>query len=242
MNVRGSRYGLFGAVALFLCVAAGPGLAQQPPAVDHADHAADVDHAAHAVAAGHSIHAGHAGHGAAGMASELPANCSEISADVSFLVYAGARYAAAWPQRSFAYSQHDFRVPPCSRVSVTLVNEDQVRHQWMLHGLPRYLYPGGMFHLEANGGQTVSGSFIVPADDATYLVHCDMAQHTEKGMKAQLIAGKGSGNLWSVPGISQDFRQAALPAAGSVVWVGSGLLIALAISAILAGRRQRSRH
>ena len=77
----------------------------------------------------------------------------------------------------------------------------------MVHGLPRYLYPAGMFHLEAAGGETVTGTFIVPGDDRTYLVHCDMAQHMEKGMRAQLVVGSGSGDLWGVPGVSREFRR-----------------------------------
>jgi hypothetical protein len=32
-----------------------------------------------------------------------------------------------------------------------------------------------------------------------------MAQHMEKGMRGQLVVGKGSGDLWSVPGISDDY-------------------------------------
>ena len=87
-------------------------------------------------------------------------------------------------------------------------NEDAVRHQWMVHGLPNYLYPMGMFHIEASGGQTVRGTFIVPAEDRTYLIHCDMAQHMEKGMRGQLVVGAGSGNLWGVPGVSDWFYRA----------------------------------
>jgi hypothetical protein len=138
---------------------------------------------------------------------ELPRDCAELAGDVEFTVYVGKAYASDFPGTVFGMSQHEYRVPPCSRVTVTLVNEDEVRHQWMLHGLPRYLYPQGMFHLEAAGGQTQTGSFIVPSDDQTYLVHCDMTQHMEKGMKGQLIAGTGSGNLWSIPGVSREFRQ-----------------------------------
>ena len=33
-------------------------------------------------------------------------------------------------------------------------------------------------------------------------MHCDIAQHMEKGMKAQLKVGKGRGDLPSIPGIS----------------------------------------
>jgi hypothetical protein len=75
----------------------------------------------------------------------------------------------------------------------------------MVHGLPKYLYPAGMFHIEAAGAQTLKGVFIVPPEDKTYLIHCDMAQHMEKGMRGQLVVGKGSGDLWSVPGISDDY-------------------------------------
>jgi plastocyanin len=105
----------------------------------------------------------------------------------------------------FGMSQHVVNVEPCSRIEITFVNEDEVRHQWMVHGLPRYLYPAGMFHIEANGGHSMKGTFIVPADDHTYLVHCDMAQHMEKGMRGQLVVGKGSGDLWGVPGVSDEF-------------------------------------
>ena len=89
---------------------------------------------------------------------------------------------------------------------MTLINEDSVRHQWMVHGLPKYLYPQGMFHLETGGKTTRDGIFIVPSDDATYLAHCDIAQHMEKGLKAQIVVGRGAGNLSSVPGITSGRR------------------------------------
>jgi hypothetical protein len=125
-------------------------------------------------------------------ADMLPRDCESISTEHEFTVHAGAEYAADFPGMTFGYSQTEFFVEPCSRVTVTFINDDEVRHQWMVHGLPRYLYPGGMFHLEANGGASQTGSFIVPSDDRTYLVHCDLTQHMEKGMKAQLVVGRGS--------------------------------------------------
>ena len=139
--------------------------------------------------------------------STLPRDCTAISRDYSFQVYAGTEFSQEVPGSVFGFSRNEFVVEPCSRISVTFTNKDEVRHQWMLHGLPRYLYPGGMFHLEAAGGQSKTGTFIVPSDDATYLVHCDIAQHMEKGMKAQLKVGAGSGDLWSIPGISGGFRR-----------------------------------
>jgi len=137
----------------------------------------------------------------------LPWDCSEISRDHKFVISAGREYARDLPGMVFGMSQHEYRVEPCSRISVTFVNEDEVRHQWMVHGLPAYLYPTGMFHLEAMAGRQVEGTFIVPGDHKTYLIHCDMAQHMEKGMKGQLVVGNGSGNLWGVAGVSDSFRR-----------------------------------
>lgn len=132
----------------------------------------------------------------------LPKDCETISEELAFEVRAGTKFAEQG--FVFGYSQYEFRVPPCAKLTITFVNEDQVRHQWMVHGLPRYLYPQGMFHMEVNGGKSVNGSFIVPSDNRTYLVHCDMAQHMEMGLKAQLVVGKGSGDLPSVPTVSNS--------------------------------------
>jgi len=161
-------------------------------------------------------------------ASELPRDCARLAGDVEFTVRVGKAYAEDYPSTVFGMSQHEFEVPPCSRVTVTFINEDEVRHQWMLHGLPRYLYPQGMFHLEAAGGQTQTGSFIVPSDNQTYLVHCDMTQHMEKGMKGQLIVGGGSGNLWSIPGVSREFRQQQ-----RITLLGVSVVICMAVMSFL---------
>jgi len=161
---------------------------------------------------------------------QLPTGCAAISRDYDFHVAASTEYAADAPGTIFGMSQHELRVEPCSRLTVTFENRDQVRHQWMVHGLPRYLYPGGMFHIEANGGATMTGTFIVPPEDKTYLLHCDMAQHMEKGMKGQLVVGDGSGNLWSVKGVSDGFiRDNYLP--GNTAW----WLLVPAAAALAAG-------
>ena len=132
--------------------------------------------------------------------SIVPKDCERISEDFEFEIKVGREYAEVG--YTFGYDQHEFRVPGCSRIQVTLTNKDDVRHQWMVHGLPRYLYPLGMFHLEVNGRRTRAGTFIVPSDDRTYLIHCDMTQHMEKGLKAQLIVGGSKTDLPSIPGIS----------------------------------------
>lgn len=171
----------------------------------------------------------------------LPEDCEKVGRDYSFEVYAGTKFATAYPGTVFGMSEHEYQVEPCSRITVSFVNQDKVRHQWMIHGLPRYIYPGGMFHLEAAGGQSQTGTFIVPGDDRTYLVHCDMAQHMEKGMKAQLKVGSGSGDLWAVPGVSSGFVQDAyLPQLTWLYLIGISMSGIIITSLILFGRRFRS--
>jgi tetrahydromethanopterin S-methyltransferase subunit F len=102
----------------------------------------------------------------------------------------------------FAFDVQEYQFEPCTKLTVNFVNDDEVRHQWMMHGLPKYLYPKGMFHLEVTGPGKISGTLIFPPGDKTYLVHCDIAQHMEKGMKGQLKIGKGDGDLPSIPGIT----------------------------------------
>ncbi|MCK4492748.1 MAG: multicopper oxidase domain-containing protein [Methylococcales bacterium] len=134
--------------------------------------------------------------------NKLPKDCVKISEDVTLKIIAGTRFAEQYPGTVFGFDQHQWQVKPCSRITVEFTNKDEIRHQWMVHGLPKYLYPQGMFHIELNGSGTKTGTFIVPNSHFTYLVHCDIAQHMEKGMKAQLKVGKGRGNLPSIPGIS----------------------------------------
>ncbi|MBL4782003.1 MAG: hypothetical protein JKX92_07145 [Porticoccaceae bacterium] len=145
-----------------------------------------------------------------GNSNQLPEDCKAISAEYEFTVLAGTAYAEPYAASTFGFDRHEWRVEPCSRITINFSNEDDVRHQWMLHGLPKYLYDRGMFHMEASGGFSQTGTFIVPSDNKTYLVHCDIAQHMEKGMKAQLIVGSGSGDLWSIPGVSADFQRGAV--------------------------------
>jgi len=142
----------------------------------------------------------------------LPRGCEAVGSDLYFTIHAGVKYARDFPGSIFGMSQYEIRAAPCSRITVTFVNEDEVRHQWMVHGLPKYLYPAGMFHIEAAGGKSKTGTLIVPAEDRNYLIHCDLAQHMEKGMRGQLIVGRGSGDLWSISGTSAYFlRDAYMP-------------------------------
>ena len=132
----------------------------------------------------------------------LPGGCDKISAVKEITVHAGHKYSEKFPGTMFAFDQQEYHFEPCTKLTVHFINDDEIRHQWMMHGLPKYLYPKGMFHLEVSGPGEVSGTLILPPGDKTYLVHCDIAQHMEKGMKAQLKVGKGSEDLPSIPGVT----------------------------------------
>lgn len=133
---------------------------------------------------------------------KLPQGCINIAGEERIIIKAGREYAKKFPGTIFGYSQHEFSFPKCTRVHVTFINEDDIRHQFMIHGLPAYLHSQSMFHIELYGRGETSGVFITPNTEETYLAHCDVAQHMEKGMKAQILVGGGNGNLPSVPGIS----------------------------------------
>ena len=137
----------------------------------------------------------------------LPGGCDKIAATEEITVHAGHKYAKKFPGRMFAFDKQEYQFEPCTKLTVHFINDDSIRHQWMMHGLPRYLYPKGMFHLEVTGPGEISGTLIFPPADKTYLVHCDISQHMEKGMKAQLKIGEGSGDLPSIPGVTANVIQ-----------------------------------
>ncbi len=148
----------------------------------------------------------------------IPDGCDGIAATKEITVHAGHKYAKKFPGRIYAFDVQEYQFEPCTKLTVHFINEDNVRHQWMMHGLPKYLYPKGMFHLEVTGPGKISGTLILPPGEKTYLVHCDLAQHMEKGMKGQLKTGNGSGDLPSIPGVTpfvvQDDYSTIGPPAG----------------------------
>ncbi len=132
----------------------------------------------------------------------LPMSCKRITGEVDITVRAGRKYAKNFPGTVFTFDNHEWTVKPCSKVTFHFFNDDNIRHQFMIHGLPKYIYKGGMFHLEVTGPGKISGTIIVPQNDQTYLAHCDISQHMEKGMKAQLVVGKGGVSMPSIPGVT----------------------------------------
>lgn len=140
-------------------------------------------------------------------ADNLPKDCQQISENVDITIRAGRDYATKFKGKMFSYDQQEWNVAPCARINVTFINEDHIRHQLMIHGLPGYLYPEGMVHLELYGQGQLNASFIVPSQKKTYLVHCELAQHAEKGMKSQLKVGGGDGDLPSISAISAPIKE-----------------------------------
>lgn len=141
----------------------------------------------------------------------LPRDCPKISEDVDITVHAGHKYAQKFNGLMFAFDQQQWDVAPCSRINFTFINDDNIRHQFMLHGLPGYLYPKGMFTIELYGKGQKKASLILPSLKKTYLVHCEVPQHMEKGMKAQLKVDGGDVDLSSIPGISKPITADLYP-------------------------------
>ncbi|NOT11753.1 MAG: copper oxidase [Methylococcaceae bacterium] len=168
----------------------------------------------------------------------LPGGCDSISETKEVTVHAGHKFAEKFPGRMFAFDTQEFSFKPCTKLTVHFLNEDNIRHQWMMHGLPKYLYPKGMFHLEVSGPGKISGTLILPPGDKTYLVHCDIAQHMEKGMKAELKVGKGDGDLPSIPGLTafvvQDDYKAGLPAIATALEAAAAKAEAAALAVTAA--------
>jgi hypothetical protein len=119
----------------------------------------------------------------------LPPGCEEVAGDRSVTIHGGVAYAEGGEMFSFDRDRVEF--DRCTRVSLTLVNEDAIRHQWMLHGLPTAVYPMGMFNVEVDGPGSATGTFITPAEDVTLDTHCSLPQHEQKGMQMTVVVGEG---------------------------------------------------
>ena len=159
----------------------------------------------------------------------LPRDCQKISETIDITVHAGQEQALKFVGKMYAFSQQEWDVKPCAKLNITFINDDQIRPQFMIHGLPGYLYPEGMFHLELNGQGQLQASLIVPSQKKTYLVHCELPQHMEKGMKAQLKVDGGDVDLPSIPGLTQPVKADIYP----VDW--TQLTLAVLLLSILLG-------
>ncbi len=144
-------------------------------------------------------------------ADRLPRDCPKISENVDITIHAGQKHALKFVGKMFAFDQQEWSVKPCAKINITFINDDQIRHQLMIHGLPGYLYPEGMFHLELYGEGQLQASLIMPSQKKTYLVHCELPQHMEKGMKAQLKVDGGDIDLPSIPGLTKPVKADIYP-------------------------------
>jgi len=160
---------------------------------------------------------------------KLPRDCEKMSENVDITIRAGQKHALKFNGKMYAFDKQQWDVKPCAKINITFINDDQIRHQLMIHGLPGYLYPEGMFHLELYGAGELQASLIMPGQKKTYLVHCELPQHAEKGMKAQLKVAGGDGDLPSIPGISTPVKADSYP----VDW--SGATVAILLLCVLAG-------
>ncbi len=162
----------------------------------------------------------------------LPKDCPQISETVDLTIHAGHKYATKFNGKMFAFDQQQWDVKPCAKINITFINDDQIRHQFMIHGLPGYLYPDGMLHLELYGEGELHASLIMPNQKKTYLVHCELAQHAEKGMKSQLKVGGGDGDLPSISAISMPIKADPYSLDLSVLKLG-GIIVLLAFTTVI---------
>lgn len=138
---------------------------------------------------------------------QLPTKCDSISSWQNITINAGREYAEQFNGKAFTYDNRTLQFEKCTKLTVTFVNNDSVRHQWMIHGLPWNRYPKGMFTLEVTGPGKETGTLILPAHDETYKVHCGLPQHAQKGMKAQIKVGEGDGKVANIPGYTDAYNE-----------------------------------
>lgn len=114
------------------------------------------------------------------LTDRLPRGCESLSGTRNITVRVGTEFADEG--EVWGYSDSEVRFNTCERVNVTFVNTDEVRHHWMVQPLPWETYPGDMFSIEADGGGTVSGTFVTPAEPIDLSLHCSVPQHVFKGL------------------------------------------------------------
>jgi PGF-CTERM protein len=171
---------------------------------------------------------------------QLPPGCDAVEATRRVTVRGGT--AVADEGDAFGFDPERIQAPPCSRLVVTFVNVDEVRHQFMVHGLPREVYPMGMFTIEVDGPGRLTGSFVTPAKNYTLHTHCSLPQHQQKGMQMSVVVGDGSAGRVGGQGHSHGghTHTAGGHSPQGVAGPGFGPVVAVAalvVVAVLARRR-----
>jgi PGF-CTERM protein len=172
-----------------------------------------------------------------GNPEELPPGCDAVDGTERVTVRGGT--AVADEGDAFGFDPERIQAPPCTRLVVEFVNSDDVRHQFMVHGLPTEVYPMGMFTIEVDGPGRLTGSFVTPAKNYTMHTHCSLPQHQQKGMQMSLVVGDGSAG--QVGGGGHDHTHTAGGhSPESVAGPGFGPVVAvLALGVALLARRRR---
>ncbi len=78
----------------------------------------------------------------------------------------------------FAYQPNVINAKPGEKINVQFKNTGTVEHTFVIKDLN--------FKIVAEPGQTVTKSFTAPSSAGSYEIHCDVAGHTEAGMKGTL--------------------------------------------------------
>lgn len=167
----------------------------------------------------------------------LPPGCNEISTTREITVRGGSEFARNFTGVAYTFERHSWEVEPCARVTVTFVNTDEIRHQFMIHGT----WPNGFTLIEVDGPGRDTATWITPSDATSLMVHCGVNQHQQKGMKAQFLVDGGVGDVPNIPGVSglppedrpayasnesEQQRAAGLGPGAALVAVAAGLLLA----------------
>lgn len=173
----------------------------------------------------------------------LPPGCEGISRDATVTIRAGREQAAPFPDKTFTYDQRVLDYSACTRLRVTFVNDDAIRHQWMIHGLPRETYPGSTFNIEVPAAGKETGTLILPAGPTTLMVHCGLPQHMQKGMKAAIRVAGGNGLPANIPGETGQWRAPGYPRQDNA-WLrlgtgAAGIALGLMIAAAVGGLRRK---
>jgi hypothetical protein len=173
----------------------------------------------------------------------LPPGCERISRDATVTIRAGREQAARFPDKTFTYDRRVLDYPACARLRVTFVNDDAIRHQWMIHGLPRATYPGGTFNIEVPASGEETGTLILPGQPTTLMVHCGLPQHMQKGMKAAIRVAGGKGLPANIPGATGQWGASGYPRQDNA-WLrlavgAAGIFLGLLLAALVGGWRRR---
>ena len=160
--------------------------------------------------------------------SVLPPGCEAVRGERRLTVDAGREYATDGD--AFGYDLDSVTAPACTRLVVTLVNHDDVRHQWVVDGLPTDTYPGGYVAIEVADRGSVTAALVTPAEPGTYEGLSTLPQHEQNGMRLPLVVTGDDPSRTTTTGGGES--------GGSAPGLGPLLaLLALLAAALLAAHR-----